>query len=209
MRSSCHSNLVSKITRSSILQRLYRASVDANAQRKASDQLCSKTHKAQICAERSPLSMCQKLESRSCLRPKCISRYHVCRIKVIANQPKTYAARRLISKRRDVCITYRKANSLTLTAYTDKGWLPEWLNSIGPQGFVDSDCGSDKNALPGRRAGMVESSEGQETGAHISTHQNHRCTRTFASLFVRFLSVQTSTVFPWVSVPKLQARRRS
>jgi len=45
MRSSCHSNLVSKITRSSIPQGLYQASVDANAERKASDQLSSQTHK--------------------------------------------------------------------------------------------------------------------------------------------------------------------
>jgi hypothetical protein len=67
--------------------------------------------------------------------------------------------------------------------------LPEWLNPIDPQGFADSECGSDKNeknmtknraavkvkrrialeevvrygwALPGRHAGMVESSEGQK-----------------------------------------------
>jgi hypothetical protein len=29
--------------------------------------------------------------------------------------------------------------------YTDKGWLPEWLNSIDPQGFAESDRGSAEN----------------------------------------------------------------
>jgi hypothetical protein len=52
---------------------------------------------------------------------------------------------RYLKLTKNVCITYGKASSLASTVYTDNGWLPEWPDSINPQGFADSDWGSNKN----------------------------------------------------------------
>jgi len=45
----------------------------------------------------------------------------------------------------DLYITYGNAASLNPNAYSDNGWLPEWPDTIDPQGFADADWGSDKN----------------------------------------------------------------
>jgi hypothetical protein len=42
-------------------------------------------------------------------------------------------------------ITYGNAKALNPEGYTDNGWLPEWPDTIDPQGFADADWGSDKN----------------------------------------------------------------